>query len=228
MISISNKLFDNPIQIDNETLLTLVIENKRAYRYFLNSLNKQLEDDNEDFALFSNAETKPFNKNVYLITDPLFFKLDDKKTNLYIQKDIVSSLSDEQRKNYKEIIILINKWLEEISIKSDFKVEYSEDLDILSFLKSFNLRISNSSNKDIELFIKNIRILSIISKIKIFFIANLHQYFNKGELEIVFKELLLNDVLIVSVESSFLFEKSSIERFIIVDKDLVELHINFE
>lgn len=228
MISINNKLFDEPLTIDNETLLTIVIEDKKTYRYFLNSLKNQLINDTEEFELYYDGQMKIFNKNIYLITDPLFFELDDKKTNSFIQKETVSSLTEDQIYSYKNIIQSINDWMKEVTINLDFSVEYSEEMDISTFLKSFNLRISKSVNKDVELFLKNIKILSFVTRTKIFFISNLHQFFNKNELEIIFKELLLNDIRIVSLESSLIFEKSSKDRFVLIDKDLAELHINFE
>ena len=228
MISINNKLFDEPLTIDNETLLTVVIEDKKTYRYFLNSLKNQLLNDTEEFELYYDGQMKLFNKYVYLISDPLFFELDDKKTNSFIQKETVSSLTEEQIYNYKDIIRSINDWIKEATINLDFSVEYSEEMDIATFLKSFNLRISKSINKDVELFLKNIKILSFVTKAKIFFITNLHQFFDKNELEIILKELLLNDIRVVSVESSLIFEKSSKDHFILIDKDLAELHINFE
>lgn len=228
MITIKNNLFERPIQLDESFLLSIVIENKKDFRNFLLALKSQLSDDNGLFQMYVDGIEKPFNKNVYLVTDPLFFDIDDKKSSTIVQKGILSSLSDEQKESFNSILCLMEKWLNETTLNAEFKVEYNNDINISDILKMFSVKFSKTSDNIIEFFIKNIIITSIISKTKIFFVTNLSHFFNNDELEIIYKELLMNDIHLILLESDYEFDKVVFKKTLIVDKDLAEIHINFE
>ena len=228
MIEIKHVLFDEPIVIDGTKLLNLVIEDKRIFRKFLIQLNNEIENDSEHFALYRDGKESSLSKNLFLIVNPLFLEIDEKKVNTIIQKDLVKTISDEQETQYNEIMSSLYKWLNDVKLNSDVAIEIDEEIPMNTIFKNFNLSLIGRNENDIEYFVERIKAVSKVFNTKYFVFVDLHFYFNKEEIDIIYSELLKHDIYFFVISSQKSNEILHYEKFIIIDNDLAEIHQNVD
>lgn len=228
MIEIKHAFFDEPIIIDNNSLLNVVIENQKVFRKFLTQLVDDLDNGGEYFAFYKDGKEVPISKNLFLIMNPLFLELDEKKINTVIQKDLVKTISEEQETQYKEIMANLCKWLNDVRLNSSVEIQFDDEMPMNTIFKNFNLSLIDRNGNDIEYFVERIKAVSQVFNIRYFVFVDLHCYFNKEEIDIIFNELLKHDIYFIIVSSQKSTDFLPCERHIIIDNDLAEIHQNFE
>lgn len=228
MIGFNLSYIEGLISLDESTLLNIIIEPIKGFRCFIKDLSNHINTGLGDNRIYINGKEKDFGKLTFLIANPLFLDLDDKKINSFIQKDVITSVSDEQKLSFDLLIKDINEWLNNVTLNSDIPIEYNHDVSISDFLKVFSISKKNFDDDEVESFVYNLKSISFVFGIKVFFILNMHDYYFEEEIRKIFYELLKHDIHIVLISNKEPKKYADFERAIVIDNDLAEIHKFFK
>lgn len=225
MITLANKNIEKKMSLSSVKFYNLIFESPIEFRKTITALKEQLDGDEEFFLAYTEKEDIKLSKYGYIIETPLNIQVDEKKTNLNIQKDIGTHIKSEEKEKFELLKQTINEYISEITYDYNLPVSMDDDINLTSFLKAMSLSYQDNSESFIERFINKIKLISFIFGYKIFFFINLHDYFSNDEMEIIFLQLDLLEISYILISSHAPKQKISKEFLIIIDEDLCELHI---
>jgi CRISPR-associated protein Csn2 len=107
----------------------------------------------------------------------------------------------------------------------DISLSVSEDLDVISLLKLFDVKIETNYNSLIEKLINYINILCSIKKIDILFLVNIKSYLSEENINELYKHCFYNKINLFLLESSLNYSLPC-EKTVLIDKDLCEIMVN--
>lgn len=119
-----------------------------------------------------------------------------------IEEDIVE---------YNQLISFIKNYFENLIFKNRLDLEQGEEIDILSLLKLGEFKIHFEENNYLEKIIKHVKILTDLCGVKVVFLIGLHSIFNEEEIKKIYKEICLNKINIVNIETQQYNNNSSEE-----------------
>lgn len=119
-----------------------------------------------------------------------------------IEEDIVE---------YNQLISFIKNYFENLIFKNRLDLEQGEEIDILSLLKLGEFKIHFEENNYLEKIIKHVKILTDLCGVKVVFLIGLHSIFNEEEIKKFYKEICLNKINIVNIETQQYNNNSSEE-----------------
>ena len=215
------KGFDFVINLEN-SINVLVIENKRAYREVVNTLLNELDIKNGKILISNGNELlEPYK---YLFTFYDYYSFDINKyclTKLYkkIRENALEEYFDETNTMKNKIEEYVYKIIEDYGEY----LEINGEIDIISILKSVDVKIKKYSGISIDKLIDYMNIIAELFNIYIFYFINLKDIFSEEELIEFYKYVRYNSFVIVLVEN----KKSKIletENTFLIDEDLCEIY----
>ena len=224
-MKIINKNWQRKIEIEENTIYTLVFENKKYYRENIKELISQ-HKGNEGNYIFSNDNKEiSFEKSSYIITDVFNIEINSKKILTKIYNSLLKQIIDDTVE-YNELTTHIRAYFEKLIFNSTFGVEQGEEIDINSLLKLGDFRIHIEEDDILEKFIKFLKVLVQLFGINIIFIVGLHNVFTDEEIKEIYKEVCVNKINIINIEYrqfDNLSDENYIEKVYIFDKDNCEI-----
>lgn len=224
-MKIINKNWQRKIEIVENTIYTLVFENKKYYRENIKELISQ-HKGNEGNYIFSNDNKEiAFEKSSYIITDIFNIDINSKKILTKIYNSLLKQIIDDTVE-YNELTTHIRVYFEKLIFNSSFEVEQGEEIDINSLLKLGDFRIHVEEDDILEKFIKFLKVLVQLCGIKNIFVVGLHNVFTDEEIKEIYKEVCVNKISIINIEYqqfSNISDKNYIEKVYIFDKDNCEI-----
>lgn len=224
-MKIINKNWQRKIEIVENTIYTLVFENKKYYRENIKELISQ-HKGNEGNYIFSNDNKEiAFEKSIYIITDIFNIDINSKKILTKIYNSLLKQIIDDTVE-YNELTTHIRVYFEKLIFNSSFEVEQGEEIDINSLLKLGDFRIHVEEDDILEKFIKFLKVLVQLCGIKNIFVVGLHNVFTDEEIKEIYKEVCVNKISIINIEYqqfSNISDKNYIEKVYIFDKDNCEI-----
>ncbi len=208
------KFTDNPFH-------TLVIENKKLYRDVLYGMESDTPEDH--FVFSKNYEPFAFEKKGMYIANPINPELNNKKLLAKVNSFLENMANTELYSQLSELKSRLVLFAEQLAVQSDFALEYSPDVDTKSVIKLFDFRIEKCEDDFSQLFIRYVLLLREYLGISLFTVSGLHAFFEKEELELIYKTLNLNEVALLCIEHTVTDNLTHYEQVHIVDRDLCEL-----
>lgn len=216
------EFFDNDILITEEYINVIEIENKKYFYRFINSINNISSSDYPDEIKFFEEEKElNLNGKIKLLIDYFNLEIDSKKNEKEINK-YVNELLDEENKNnivlnYKKIIKIYNKILN----NTDLPLSVENEVSIENITKL--LKISVKSKYDLlENLLLIIDLEKTLQTYNVLFFVNLKQYLNKAELVELYKYSIYNGVNIILIDSQAYGCPNEYEKKLIIDENLEE------
>jgi len=224
-MKINNKNWQRKIEIEENTIYTLVFENKKYYRENIKELISQHKGNEGNF-IYSNANKEiSFEKSSYIITDIFNIEINSKKILMKIYNSLLKQIIDDTVE-YNELTTYIRAYFEKLIFNSPFEVEQGEEIDINSLLKLGDFRIHVEDDDIVEKFIKFLKVLVQLCGINIIFIVGLHNVFTDEEIKEIYKGACVNKISIINIEyQQFdnLSDENYIEKVYIFDRDNCEI-----
>lgn len=224
-MKIINKNWQRKIEIEENTIYTLVFENKKYYRENIKELISQHKGDEGNYIYSNDNKELSFEKSSYIITDIFNIEINSKKILTKIYNSLLKQIIDDTVE-YNELTTHIRAYFEKLIFNSPFEVEQGEEIDINSFLKLGDFRIHIEEDDILEKFIKFLKVLVKLCGINIIFIVGLHNVFTDEEIKEIYKEACVNKISIINIEyQQFdnLSDDNYIEKVYIFDKDNCEI-----
>ena len=224
-MKIINKNWQRKIEIVENTIYTLVFENKKYYRENIKELISQHKGNEGNFIYSNDNKEISFEKSSYIITDIFNIEINSKKILTKIYNSLIKQIIDDTAE-YNKLTTHIRAYFEKLIFNSSFEVEQGEEIDINSLLKLGDFRIHVEYDDILEKFIKFLKVLVQLCGIKNIFVVGLHNIFTGEEIKEIYKEVCVNKISIINIEyQQFdnLSDENYIEKVYIFDKDNCEI-----
>ena len=225
-MKIINKNWQRKIEIEENTIYTLVFENKIYYRENIKELINQHKGNEGNYIYSYDNKEISFEKCSYIITDIFNIEINSKKILAKIYNSLLKQIIDDTVE-YNELTTYIRAYFEKLIFNSPFEVEQGEEIDTNSLLKLGDFRIHVEHDGDIaEKVIKFLKVLVQLCGINIIFIVGLHNVFTDEEIKEIYKEACVNKISIINIEyQQFdnLSDDNYIEKVYIFDRDNCEI-----
>lgn len=224
-MKIINKNWQRKIEIEENTIYTLVFENKKYYRENIKELISQHKGNEGNYIYSNDNKELSFEKSSYIITDIFNIEVNSKKFLTKIYNSLLKQIIDDTVE-YNELTTHIRAYFEKLIFNSTFGVEQGEEIDINSLLKLGDFRIHIEEDDILEKFIKFLKVLVQLFGINIIFIVGLHNVFTDEEIKEIYKEVCVNKINIINIEYrqfDNLSDENYIEKVYIFDKDNCEI-----
>ena len=224
-MKIINKNWQRKIEIEENTIYTLVFENKRYYRENIIELINQHKGNEGSFIISKNSKEIEFDKDSYIITDIFSIDINSKKVLTKVYSSLLKLLIEDVSR-YNELSTNIKVYFEKLIFDSSLEIEQGEEIDMTSLLKLGDFKIHVDNDDILDKFIKFLKVLTELCSCKIIFVVGLHNVFTIDEIKEVYKEVCVNKINIINIEYEQ-FENISNENYkeivYIFDKDNCEI-----
>lgn len=199
-MKIINNNWQRQLVLEDNLIHTIVFEKKKYYRENILELIRQHKGYEGSFILSNNNKEVSFDKNSYFISDLFNIDINNKK--------IISKVYGELLKNVVEDIVEYNKitshireYFEILVFNNNLDLEYNDEIEANSLLKLGDFKIQFEESNYLEKLIKFLKVLVELCNIKVIFIVGLHRVFSVKEIEKIYKEVCLNKINIINIES---------------------------
>ena len=224
-MKIINKNWQRRIEIEENTIYTLVFENIRYYRENIIELINQHKGNEGSFIISNNSKEIEFAKDSHIITDIFSIDINSKKVLTKIYSSLLKLVVEDVYR-YNELSTNIKVYFEKLIFDSSLEIEQGEEIDMSSLLKLGDFKIHVDNADILEKFIKFLKVLTELCNCKIVFVVGLHNVFTIDEIKEIYKEVCLNKINIINIEYQK-FENISSENYreivYIFDKDNCEI-----
>ena len=224
-MKIINKNWQRRIEIEENTIYTLVFENIRYYRENIIELINQHKGNEGSFIISNNSKEIEFAKDSHIITDIFSIDINSKKVVTKIYSSLLKLVVEDVYR-YNELSTNIKVYFEKLIFDSSLEIEQGEEIDMSSLLKLGDFKIHVDNDDILEKFIKFLKVLTELCNCKIVFAVGLHNVFTIDEIKEIYKEVCLNKINIINIEYQK-FENISSENYreivYIFDKDNCEI-----
>lgn len=226
MKAIKQKEIDQEITFSQEKFFNIVIESPAFYREFLSKTKNQLENGDDYLLYYEDDAPTDLGKCCYLMDNPLSIQIDEKKSNLLIQKDISSRITEEQREKYELLLKEISDYLDEITYDYVLPVSFDSDFSLISLLKSISLCAAEDQDGFLGYLLFQIKRISYVNRINLFIFVNLHDYLTEKEMRSFIQSMRSLELNFFFLSSHMPVRPDSEESIIRIDEDLCEFHID--
>ena len=210
------------IEDRENTVNVLVIENENFFCRTVQDIYAQINGLDGDYVISENNEPVQWSRNSEMITQYVPFDINKKSllTKLY------GKLKKEALENHYmescEISGRISEYIAKLSNEVNAEVVFDAGIDISGIFKLVNLKFEESGSiaEKMISYMQNVRELE---GEKWFIAVGLKSYLNKNELTEMYRDVFLNKLKLLLIESC---DKETLEgeKKYIIDKDLCEIY----
>ena len=224
-MKIINNNWQRQIVLEDNLIHTIVFENKKYYRESILELIRQHKGYEGNFILSNNNKEVSFDKNSYFISDLFNIDINNKKIITKVYGELLRNALD-NIEEYNKIISYIREYFETLVFNNNLDLEYNDEIEANSLLKLGDFKIQIGESNYLEKLIKFLKVLVELCNIKVIFIVGLYRVFSVEEVGKIYKEVCLNKINIINIESEQQNIKKSDcynELVYIFDKDNCEI-----
>ena len=224
-MKIINNNWQRQIVLEDNLIYTIVFENKKYYRESILELIRQHKGYEGNFILSNNNKEVSFDKNSYFISDLFNIDINNKKIITKIYGELLKVVTDDIAE-YNKITSYIREYFETLVFNNNLDLEYNDEIEANSLLKLGDFKIQFEESDYLEKLIKFLKVLVELCNIKIIFVVGLCRVFSVEEVEKIYKEVCLNKINIINIESEYQNIKKSDcynELVYIFDQDNCEI-----
>lgn len=224
-MKIINNNWQRQIVLEDNLIHTIVFENKKYYRESILELIRQHKGYEGNFILSNNNKEVSFDKNSYFISDLFNIDINNKKIITKVYGELLRNALDNIAE-YNKIISYIREYFETLVFNNNLDLEYNDEIEANSLLKLGDFKIQIGESNYLEKLIKFLKVLVELCNIKVIFIVGLYRVFSVEEVGKIYKEVCLNKINIINIESEYQNIKKSDyykEILYIFDKDNCEI-----
>ncbi|WP_315322498.1 type II-A CRISPR-associated protein Csn2 [Fusobacterium pseudoperiodonticum] len=214
------KGFNFKIDLEDKSIFSLIIENKKLYRKIIEDLINNISIDDGNIILSKNNKLIVPEKEIFVFSDYFNFDVNKFVLNKYY-KELKNLSENEFFDETVEIKEVLRNYVTKL-VENEYSIKLEEDLDISQILKAFGVKFQRNEDLLLNLF-EWIKILNELLGYEIFFFINLENFLSDNELVEFSKFILYNKYRVVFLEN---FNRNKLfddDNLIIIDNDLCEI-----
>lgn len=210
------------IILSNEYISTLVIEEPGFFYEIIRDLKCQLDGGEGRAVLSMSDKTVEIGRNMELIVDYIDFEINQRQllTKVLSALDKTGKSEDYAEKS-RRLIAEIEKYVFDLSFGFDIELE-CDKISIAQILKAAGIRIISDYDKLTEILYSYMQLVREFDNEKVFVFVNLRSFVKIEELQL-FADTVLSHGYRVLLIDNFGYPSLSVEKRLIVDKDLCEI-----
>ena len=214
------KGFNFKIDLEDKSIFSLIIENKKLYRKIVEDLINNISIDDGNIILSKNNKLIVPEKEIFVFSDYFNFDVNKFVLNKYY-KELKNLSENDFFDETLEIKEVLRDYVTKL-VENEYSIKLEEDLDISQILKAFGVKFQRNEDLLLNLF-EWIKILNELLGYEIFFFINLENFLSNDELVEFSKFILYNKYRVVFLEN---FNRNKLfddDNLIIIDNDLCEI-----
>lgn len=214
------KGFNFKIDLEDKSIFSLIIENKKLYRKIVEDLINNISIDDGNIILSKNNKLIVPEKEIFVFSDYFNFDVNKFVLNKYY-KELKNLSENDFFDETVEIKEVLRNYVTKL-VENEYSIKLEEDLDISQILKAFGVKFQRNEDLLLNLF-EWIKILNEVLGYEIFFFINLENFLSDDELVEFSKFILYNKYRVVFLEN---FNRNKLfddDNLIIIDNDLCEI-----
>lgn len=224
-MKIIHPIFQEPIVLEDDKVCVIQIENKKCYRELLCEIlyqSKRLREGN----LLITEEGKEFDlgKDIHVITDVLPVDSNQRKIlgKLYQRMESTALESDFYLET-QQILSQLQRFMTILTDDEMIALDFKDEISLQDLFKIADLKIECENIKLLEKLLDYLEVVQGFLKPKCIIIMGLKQFFEKDELEEIYKFVIYQGIRLVLIENAIDKESYDFEKKLIVDMDLCEI-----
>lgn len=219
---LATPLLQHVLEIRENATASLVIENPRLFRDFVQGLYDSVEHGEKQFVLSEDGETLRLSESVEIVQSFVPFDLNAKSlTAALVKKMERIALLPEKMKRTARVVSEVEGYVHELSLEISHEVE-CEKATIGSVLKAVGVKFAVEKTSFPNLVLDYLRLVRDFLGSRLYVLVNVRSYLNDSELEGLLEICMLEKMRILLVDGvakSFLPR----EERLLIDDDLCEL-----
>lgn len=196
----------------------MVLEHPHVYTEMMSELLKQCAGEEGAWQLSEGDKDLVFSKCISIAHTPFQLELNSKKNLNYLYKEM-QIISDEYAyENISEINSNIVAYLDVISQKLPYQIDYNLELEPTQLYKQYEVRLDLAGTSLLEKVLNYIQLEKLLCNTKLIVFTNLKNYFDKEQLEEIYKTAAYNKIFILLIETQKKYYIAG-EKYCIIDND---------
>ena len=221
-----NEDINNSIIFEENKTNILVIENKKFYVEYIETLLSQIDGNFGKFSLFSENKELKISEKIEVIMNIFDLEINNKKiiNKIYAELEKLSMDSEIliETKNIENELL---KYMYHLSEKYDYQLEIEHEIDLKDLFKLFSVKLSSDFSNKLEEIVEYIELVSKILKKEIFILINFYTFLTKEEIVELYKECFYKKIKLLFIENKKPDIINSEEKLFIIDNDLCEINL---
>lgn len=217
---------ENEIVFKEGKINVLEVQDKKFFRKILDILNDECNNlsNNNEIVLKENEENISLQKNMHIVFDIFNIDFSDKKIISKIYSIIEKNIKNKEDYELEKINLDIRNFL--VNEINEIPIEFTmkNEIDIIELLKIYNVKIDEICyNELIDKIEFLIDILSTLQIAKILVLPNLKRYFEKDELEEIYKYANYKNIYLLVIENEIIEGLLKYEQKNIIDSEFDDI-----
>lgn len=224
-MKIIHPIFQEPIVLEDDKVCVIQIENKRCYRELLCEIFYQSNHTLEGrFLVTEEAKRFDLGKDVHIITDILSIDSNQRKIirKLYQRLEATAEENDFYLET-QEVLSKIQKFISLLTDNETVALNFKEEVSLQDLFKIADVKIESENIRLLEKLLDYLGIVQEFLKPKCIIVMGLKQFFEKEELEEIYKFAVYQEIQLVLIENVRDVENYEREEKVIIDEDLCEI-----
>ena len=224
-MKIIHPIFQEPIVLEDDKVCVIQIENKRCYRELLCEIFYQSNHTLEGrFLVTEEAKSFDLGKDVHIITDILSIDSNQRKiiSKLYQRLEATAEENDFYLET-QEVLSKIQKFISLLTDNETVALNFKEEVSLQDLFKIADVKIESENSRLLEKLLDYLGIVQEFLKPKCIIVMGLKQFFEKEELEEIYKFAVYQEIQLVLIENVKDVENYEREEKVIIDEDLCEI-----
>lgn len=224
-MKIIHPIFQEPIVLEDDKVCVIQIENKRCYRELLCEIFYQSNHTLEGrFLVTEEAKSFDLGKDVHIITDILSIDSNQRKiiSKLYQRLEATAEENDFYLET-QEVLSKIQKFISLLTDNETVALNFKEEVSLQDLFKIADVKIESENSRLLEKLLDYLGIVQEFLKPKCIIVMGLKQFFEKEELEEIYKFAVYQEIQLVLIENVRDVENYEREEKVIIDEDLCEI-----
>lgn len=212
---------ENLIEFTDDSVSTLVIENRTFFREFLNDISAQLSGYEGKTVLSEGIKILDISKNIDLTDSFLSFSVNRKSLLTKIQSRLEKeAVSDDNYLMTLDMVSRLESYIYKLTQNLSCNLMCGK-INASSIIKMAGLSIVEDYEDPLEQIIDYMELVREFDKDKLFVFVNMRGYFENDKLELFFKTVIDNEYKVFLVDS-FSAPLLKYEKRLTIDEDLCE------
>ncbi len=221
---LAHTLFSAPIHFQEGYINILTIENKSLFSDLIFDVHKQTLGEEGCVVLSNNYTPVSIQKNLALITDPLFIDFSSKKIINKIYSELEqASISEDIFGETLKVKNILSDYILCLLDYFPLHLKYEANEGIVNILKQFNVSVNIDTTGIAENIVMYTDIIRELKIANAFVFVNALSYMEETEIIHMYKDILYKKLNIVFLENTFNEHDKNSEKHILIDKDLCEI-----
>ena len=208
------------VDITDPKMITLVIENKKAYWSFCRYLYDGFPEHLGYCSIDSDEETIEIETYALYVNNILDLNLNTKANLNALYKLLKKSYFEELSASIEQIQNDLDKICKEIKLDFDAELVMDGSLRVDDVFKLGGLQFSENDSSLLEQLTRYVAVSNELRKTELVFINHIRDYLSEDELSSFLKELFYRGITLINIETTELSFLRDGERKLILDSDL--------